>query len=307
MRVVFMGTPEFAVPALEALARTHDVLCVVTRPDRVAGRGSAPRPSPVAQTAERLGLPVIKPETLRGDANRRIAACEPDVICVAAFGLLLPPETLAIPRFGCVNVHASLLPRHRGAAPVQRAILEGDDVTGVSIMLMEEGLDTGPYAMQRAVPIGEAYAAELEMELAALGAQALVETLEQIAAGTVVWTPQDESRATYAPKVTKDDVALTANLDAEDALRRVRASTRRAPARACVGDRELTVVRATALPDDIGPGAVCLDEQGTPVLGFARGALRLDVVRPAGRLDMPGDAWARGARLAPGVCWRCTR
>lgn len=305
--MVFMGTPEFAVPSLEQLAASHEVALVVTRPDRAAGRGIVARPSAVARAAERLGLPLLKTETLRGAVTEAIADTRPDVVCVAAFGLLLPPETLAVPPHGCVNVHASLLPRHRGAAPVQRAILEGDEVTGVSIMLMEEGLDTGPYAVQREVPVGELYADELEALLARVGAEALIETLARIERGEVVWTPQDETRATYAAKVTKDDVALTPDLDARQAFARVRASTRRAPARACVGDRELTVIRATPLDEELAPGAVCIDDSGTPLLGFAHGALRLDMVRPAGRQDMTGAAWARGARLAPDVCWRCTR
>ncbi|MRR13387.1 methionyl-tRNA formyltransferase, partial [bacterium] len=149
MRVVFMGTPSFAVPSLMALASRHEVTLVVTRPDRAAGRGTSLRHSAVKCAALDLGLPLLQPSTLRGDECERIAAAAPDVICVAAFGMILPPEVLGIPRYGCINVHASLLPTYRGAAPVQRAILAGDPVTGVSIMRMEQGLDTGAYAAQR--------------------------------------------------------------------------------------------------------------------------------------------------------------
>lgn len=304
MRVVFMGTPAFAVPSLVALSERHEVVAVVTPPDRVSGRGSKLKPSEVKGVAVQLGIPVLQPESLRGEAVGEIRDLGPDVICVAAFGMLLPPEVLGIPPQGCINVHASLLPRLRGAAPVQRAILEGADVTGVSIMRMELGLDTGPYALQVSVPVGDAYAADLEATLADVGAEALVEVLDRLP--EVSWTPQDDAEATYAAKVTKDDVALLPELEVDEAFRRVRAATRRAPARACIGDRELTVVRAHPTSTHTAPGGVCV-VGGLPVLGFHDGGLVLDVVRPAGRGDMPGDAWARGAHMAEGTCWRCTR
>lgn len=306
MRVVFMGTPAFAVPSLRALEGEHDVVLVVTRPDRAAGRGSELRPSPVKQAARSLGLPIAQPSALAGDATRQIAALDPDVICVAAFGMLLPPETLEAARLGCVNVHASLLPRHRGAAPIQRAILDGDEETGVSIMLMEAGLDTGPYALRRVVPVDGRSAIELEADLAQVGAHALLEVLHAMAEGTAVWTPQDERLATYAAKVTKDDVALVPDITAAAADLRVRASTRSAPARACVGERDITVVRARPAEFALEPGSLCVRD-GEPVLGFADGGLVLETVRPAGRGDMPGSDWARGARLGADACWRCAR
>ena len=299
-----MGTPAFAVPSLKALSATHEVVAVVTRQNRASGRGSGLRPSDVKVAAERLGLPVLQPATLRGGAAEEIRSLAPDVICVAAFGMLLPAEVLEIPPHGCINVHASLLPRFRGAAPVQRAILEGVARTGVSIMRMEEGLDTGPYALQAPVAIGDAYASELEMTLAEVGASALTEVLGALP--WVSWTPQDEADATYAAKITKDDVALLPDLTVEQAFARVRAATRRAPARACIGDRELTVVRARPTPAATAPGGVCVLD-GHPVLGFQDGGLILDVVRPAGKGDMTGDAWARGAHMDEGTCWRCTR
>lgn len=304
MRVVFMGTPAFAVPSLVALSERHEVVAVVTRPDRVAGRGSVPTPSEVKTAALRLGIPLLQPESLRGDAVGEVRELAPEVICVAAFGMLLPPDVLEVPPHGCINVHASLLPRFRGAAPVQRAILEGADMTGVSIMRMEQGLDTGPYALQVPVPVGDAYAADLEATLADVGASALLEVLDRLP--EVSWTPQDDAEATYAAKVTKDDVALLPELEVVQAFRRVRAATRRAPARACIGDRELTVVRAHPTSTDTAPGGVCV-VGGLPVLGFRDGGLVLDVVRPAGKGDMPGDAWARGAHMGEGTCWRCTR
>ncbi len=306
MRVVFMGTPAFAVPSLEALADGHEVALVVTRPDAAGGRGGALRPSDVKAAATRRGIEVYQPETLRGAASARVHEAAPDVICVAAFGMLLPREVLEIPRHGCINVHASLLPLYRGAAPIQRAILAGETITGVSIMRMEEGLDTGPYALQREVPVGDRYASELEDELARVGAEALLEVLERLGTPDLDWTPQDDSRATYAAKITKDHVALLPEITVSDAFARVRASSRRAPARACVGDRELTVTKAHPVAADVPPGGVCLVES-VPVLGFADGGLALDIVRPAGKGDMAGRDWARGARMSADACWRCTR
>lgn len=304
MRVVFMGTPAFAVRSLEAVNAEHEILTVVTREDRVSGRGGGVRPSEVKIAAERLGLALMQPVTLRGETAAAIEALDPDVVCVAAFGMLLPPEFLAIPRYGCINVHASLLPRFRGAAPIQRAILEGVAETGVSIMRMEEGLDTGPYALQVPVAVDELYAWDLEGRLAEAGAVALLEVLRELP--DVQWQAQDEARATYAAKITKDDVALLPELATRDAYARVRAATRRAPARACIGDRELTVVRARPTAAETAPGGVCVID-GMPVLGFADGALVLDVVRPAGKGDMAGDAWVRGSRMPEDACWRCTR
>ena len=301
-----MGTPAFAVPSLQVLAERHHLVLVVTRPDRPAGRGGAPRPSEVKRAALELGIDLLQPDTLRGDTSLALAAAAPDVICVAAFGMLLPPEVLAIPPFGCINVHASLLPRHRGAAPIERAILLGDEVTGVSIMRMEEGLDTGPYALRREVPVHDMHAEALASVLSEVGAEALLDALEAVEDGTVSWTPQDESLATHAAKITKDDVALRPEIGTAEALRRIRASSRRAPARACVGDREITVVSARAAEVAVGPGDLCVVD-GIPALGVADGALVLERVRPAGRGDMSGPDWARGARLDVGVCWRCAR
>ena len=301
-----MGTPSFAVPSLDALVAHHDVLAVVTRPDAVTGRGSSLRPSAVKVRSLELGIPVIEPLSLAGPCTETLRRFAADVICVAAFGMLLPAETLSAAPAGCINVHASLLPHHRGAAPIARAILQGDPITGVSIMRMEEGLDTGPFALQRTLPVGEVYAEELEASLATLGAEALIEALAAVADGSVVWTEQDPADATYAAKLTKDDVALTPELSVSEAYARVRASSRRAPARACLGEGEVTVVRAHPDPGTTGAGTVCAIG-GLPRIGFADGSLVLDVLRPAGRSDVTGAEWVRGARLGADVCWRCTR
>ncbi|MBN1192481.1 MAG: methionyl-tRNA formyltransferase [Coriobacteriia bacterium] len=306
MRVVFMGTPAFAVPSLEALASHHDVVLAVSRPDAVSGRGGCAKPSEVKQAALRLGIPALECCAPLGDRLDDLGCVSPDVICVVAFGMLLPPEVLNLPRLGCLNVHASLLPRFRGAAPIQRAVLEGERATGVSIMRMDEGLDTGPYALQRTVVIGERYAEEIGRELATIGAQALIEVLEQASAGSISWTDQDDTLATYAAKVTKDDVALLPDITVREAFARVRAAGRSAPARACVGDRELTVVRARPGSAEVPRGRVSVTD-GLPALGFADGSLLLEVVRPAGKPDMSAADWARGAHLPEGVAWRCTR
>ena len=233
MKVVFMGTPAFAVESLESLAARHDVVAVYTAPDRPAGRGLALRASDVKIAAGRLGIPVEQPAGLRAeDALERLGAYGPDVIAVAAYGMLLPPAVLGLPRFGCVNVHPSLLPRHRGAAPIERALLEGDEETGVCIMRMDEGLDTGPVASCTRVPVGDADAAHLGSVLARIGARDLLAVIDRLESGDVCWTPQGAEGVTYAAKVSAADVALHPQLTVSQAVRRVRASSRKAPARA---------------------------------------------------------------------------
>lgn len=238
MRVVFMGTPRFAAEILDELAEFHEIAAVYTRPDAVRGRGKALVPSPVKEVAERRGLPVRTPRTLRDAAVlSELAAFAPDAICVAAYGAILPKEVLDLPPFGCLNVHGSLLPRWRGAAPIERAILAGDEEIGVCIMAMEEGLDTGDYCVCRSLPAGSRTAAELTEELAALGASALLTALAQAEGGNLRWVAQDEALVTYAEKIAKGEL----NLDpAESAVandRRVRASGAAHPARAVVAGR----------------------------------------------------------------------
>jgi methionyl-tRNA formyltransferase len=304
MDVVFMGTPEFAVPSLRVLAASHRVRAVYTRPDAVSRRGSALVAPPVKVIAEKLGLPVVQPSTLRDSAETdRLRALAPDVICVAAYGMILPSDILAIPRFGCINVHASLLPRYRGAAPIHRAILEGETTLGVSIMLMEEGLDTGPYALQRSLPAGDRTVPELTALLAEEGAQALLEVLDTLESGTVSWTQQDESQATYAAKITRSDVALRPDCTVAEALRRVRVSTRQAPSRLRVGDMDLTVVSASVSDTELAQGSVSAGSSGL-LIGVRDGSLSLDRIRPAGRSDMDGVAWVCGARLPATCTWK---
>ncbi|MDR2587550.1 MAG: hypothetical protein LBC23_04745, partial [Coriobacteriales bacterium] len=247
MNIVFMGTPAFAVPALEALASERfSVRLVFTRPDAASARGKALLPSPVRLAAENLGIPVVTPRSFyafAGDAEHsservplfdvygkrivdaellaHIAAIDPDFIVVAAYGMVLPPQVLELPRFGCINTHASLLPRWRGAAPIQRAILAGDEQLGVSIMRMEEGLDTGAYCAAATTRAAGKNARELTGELAQMGADLLVDALPRIADGSAEWAEQDESLVTYADKVAKQELALDPADSALTNLRKV--------------------------------------------------------------------------------------
>ena len=226
MRIVFAGTPEFAVPPLAALcASRHEVVGVLTQPDRPAGRGRKLTTSAVKDFALQQGLPIAQPQTLRSAEGREsLVHWQPDVLVVVAYGLILPVEVLSMPRFGCLNIHASLLPRWRGAAPIQRAILAGDEYTGVTLMQMDAGLDTGPMLLQRRVAIGaDVDSAALHATLAQVGAEALLETLDGLETGTLAAQPQPSSGVTYAAKIDKAEARIDWQHDAIDIARRVRA------------------------------------------------------------------------------------
>lgn len=303
MRVVFMGTPAFAVPTLMALAASRKVVAVYTARDRPAGRGLRMEASPVKVAAETAGLPLEQPSSLKDSvALERLRALRPDVVCVAAYGLILPPAVLEVPTHGCVNVHASLLPRWRGAAPIERSILAGDPVTGVSIMLMEEGLDTGPYAAQVAVPVDLATADELREALSETGARLLLDVLADVERGSVEWARQDEAAATYAAKIAAADVALSPSLSVQEASRRVRASGRTAPSHASVNGRAVTVERVSPSSESLTSGQVASGRAGLR-LGFADGALTVERIKPAGKSSMEGSEFVRGARLSHDACW----
>jgi methionyl-tRNA formyltransferase len=225
LRVAFAGTPEFALPALEALLGAHEVVGVLTRPDRPSGRGRALAGSPVKELAAARQLPLLQPATLRDAAAlAALAAWLPEALVVVAYGLILPAAVLALPRFGCLNIHASLLPRWRGAAPVQRAILAGDTQSGVTVMQMDAGLDTGPILLTRAQPIGaHDTSASLLAALATLGAAALLEALAGLAHGTRAARPQPAQGVTYAAKIVKSEAPIDWNRDAPSLERQVRA------------------------------------------------------------------------------------
>jgi methionyl-tRNA formyltransferase len=225
LRVAFAGTPEFALPALEALLEFHDVVGVLTQPDRPSGRGRHLSASPVKTLAEARHLKLLQPATLRDEAARSaLAALKPEALVVVAYGLILPPAVLALPRFGCLNIHASLLPRWRGAAPVQRTILAGDEGTGITIMQMDAGLDTGAILLTRRIDIGpNDTGGSLAASLARLGAAALLEALEGMTRGTLAGTPQPEAGVTYAAKIDKSEARIDWSRDAASIERQVRA------------------------------------------------------------------------------------
>lgn len=292
-----MGTPAFALPSLRSLAAAHEVVAVYTRPDAVSGRGKALRPTPVKLLATEMGLPVRQPRTLRdADVQADLAAYAPDAIVVAAYGLILPPEVLAIPPYGCINVHGSLLPRWRGAAPVQRAILAGDDRTGVAIMRMEEGLDTGPYCATRTVVIGDKNADELADEIAEAGAAALLEALDGLLRDQCVWVEQDEDSATYADKITKSDVALSPELSVEQALRRIRASSDAAPARLLIDGRTIRILDARPARESLAESAVSATTDSLSI-GLNDGSIEIVRLKPEGKGEMLARDWVRGARI----------
>jgi len=259
LRVVFAGTPEFALPALAALRASHEVVGVLTRPDRPRGRGRRLAPSAVKVAAAAYGLPLLQPEALKSEpARAELAAWRPDALVVVAYGLLLPPEVLALPRFGCLNIHASLLPRWRGAAPIQRAILAGDAQTGVTIMQMDAGLDTGPVLLQRRIELRrDQTGGTLQAELATLGAAALLEALEGIASGSLLATAQPAEGATYAPRITKAEARIDWGLDAERIERQVRAFNPWPIAETVLDGEQLRLLAAHAIsmPDSVDSGS----------------------------------------------------
>lgn len=305
MRIVFMGTPAFAATILEDLLQQHEVAAVYTRPDAVRGRGKKLQPSPVKQVALRFGLPVIATTSLRDEAVRRkLASFEPDVICVAAFGAILPEDVLALPPYGCLNVHASLLPRWRGAAPIERAILAGDDQTGVCVMRMEKGLDTGPYCVCRTARIEGKSATELSDELASLGSNALLTALVHVTCNADDWTDQDESAATYAPKIEKGELNLAPSESALVLARKVQASSDAHPARGIIAKRGVTVLaardvrgdaHAAQLTEGMEPGSVRFAEKRLFLSG-ADGALEVRSLKPDGKQEMAARAFADGVQ-----------
>ncbi len=295
MRIVFAGTPQFAVPSLEALlASGHEVVAVYTQPDRPAGRGRRLQASPVKQLAQARRIPVHQPPSLKDpEAVEAFVRLRPDLLVVAAYGLILPGEVLETPSLGAINVHASLLPRWRGAAPIQRAILAGDPETGITIMQMIERLDAGPMLLRKATPIGpRETAGELHDRLARLGGMALTEILPRIAAGTVSPEPQDESRATYAPKITKAEARLDWRRPAWELERAVRAFDPWPVAHCGFGERTLRIWRAEVVDADPGaePGTVVQARRSLEV-ACGQGRLRLLEVQLPGGRRMPASAF----------------
>lgn len=301
MHIVFMGTPEFACPSLSAVSKSHDVVRVVTRPDAVRGRGKRLEPSPVKALAGELGLAVTEASRMTPEVMDELRAAKADLCVVAAYGCILPDELLEMFPLGCVNVHASLLPRWRGAAPIQRAVLEGDELAGASIMRVVHELDAGAYCAQVSTAVAGKTSSELLDELGHLGAEALVEAIGRIADGAAVWTEQDESLVTYAHKIEKAEMRLDPADGALANVRRVLASTDAAPARCEVAGKGVRLMRARTCDDALAAGEV-LVSHGRVALGCADGALEVLDVKPDGKREMQASAWAAGLR-ADHLAW----
>ena len=324
MRILFWGTADFALPTLRRLARSeHHLVGVVTQPDRPAGRGRERRPPPVKEEALEHGLEILQPEKPRGEEFlKRIRGLEPDLTVVAAYGELLTEEVLDVPRLGSVNVHASLLPRLRGAAPVNWAIIRGHDRTGVTIMRMVRELDAGPILAQRAVEIGpRTTAGELFEELAALGGELLLETLDPLAGETVEEREQDDDRATYAPKLDRETARLDWSLPARELDRWIRGLDPWPAAWTELDGRNVQIFDPSVAepgeddgsaeavdPDGVAgvePGRVLEADPNRGVLVAAgRGAVRVGQVKPAGKRRMSSAAWVRGRGVQQGDRFR---
>lgn len=305
MRVLFMGTPDFAVPVLEALHACHDVIAVYTQPPRDAGRGQRLRPSPVALKAEGLGLQLYTPKSLKKEpVQKELRDLNADVAVVAAYGLILPQAVLDAPRHGCINVHASLLPRWRGAAPIQRAIMAGDTETGVTIMQMDAGLDTGDMLLKETVPIDDrTTAGHLHDALSALGARLITEVLESIQSGTLDATPQPGEGVTYADKIEKAEAAIDFDKPALDVIRHINGLSPFPGAYVEIDGMRLKILMAdVAAPAPktgaVPPGTV-LDSAFTIACG--NGAIRPTLVQRSGKKPTDTAAFLRGFELRAGA------
>lgn len=302
MRVIYLGTPEFAVIPLEALAQDnrYTVVGVITQPDRPLGRSTAPQPTPVKAAALRLGIPVIQPETLRDPAAvEQVAAFRPDVGVVAAYGEILRKNVLAIPSLGYINIHPSLLPRHRGPAPVASAILAGDTETGVSLIRLESKMDAGPILAQQRVPLSaDARAGSLTYELFQLGAALLVSTLLDYAANNLTLIPQDDTKATFTRLMSRTDGLIDWNTSAIQIERMTRAYDPWPGTYTTWRGLPLKIIEAQPIVNrdlSVAPGTV-LDLHDGVSVATADGVLKLMIVQPAGKRPMLAEAWLRGQR-----------
>lgn len=304
MKIIFAGTPAFAAKALESiLASSHKVLAVLTQPDRPAGRGMQLTASPVKQVAQQHNLPVLQPSTLKdAEIQHQLVAYQADVMVVAAYGLILPKPVLEMPRYGCLNIHASLLPRWRGAAPVQRAILAGDKETGITIMQMDEGLDTGAMLLMSPCRIEDSdTSATLLDKLTNIGAEAILEVLNKLPSGAIKPEAQDSSQATYANKLIKTEAALDWKNASEQLQRAIQAYNPFPVASATLNQTTIRIWQATARPDGHGkPGQILsVDKQGI-LVACGKGALNLEVLQRPNNKAMPASQFVQGFPVKPG-------
>jgi methionyl-tRNA formyltransferase len=304
MRVIFAGTPAFAVPSLHGLvAAGHDVVLVLTQPDRPAGRGLRSLPGPVKAAAQQLGIPVLQPLTLKDpDALAPLAAAGADVMVVAAYGLILPQAALELPRHGALNIHASLLPRWRGAAPVQRALLAGDAQSGICIMQMDAGLDTGPVLLREALPIAsDDTAGSLEGKLADLGARLIEAALANLTQGVLRATPQPTDGVTYARKIGKGEARIDWKCSSAEIDRQIRAFNPSPGAVTRLQGEDIKVWAAAPVPAaSAPPGTIIRIESAGIDVACGTGVLRLRELQRAGGKRLPADAFLRGHALVPG-------
>ena len=299
IRVVFMGSPDFALPGLSALAaaRTYQVVGVITQPDRASGRGRELKSPPVKNLALELDIPIMQPEKLRTpESMQQLSVWNPDLIIVAAFGQILKKDVLDLPRYGCINVHASLLPRWRGAAPINAAILAGDEETGVTIMQMDVGLDTGPTLAKKSIRLSPDDTTGSALQaLSTLGADLLLETLPEYLSGNLKPVPQPAEGATYAPMLKKEDGKLDFTKDVNELERRVRAMNPWPGAFMDFDGAVLKAHRAHVEQGNVSAGQRLI-VQNQPAVGARGGILVLDEVQPAGKKSMSGKSFLAGAR-----------
>lgn len=299
MRVVYFGSPQFAADILSEVAEHFEVVAVYTMPDMIRGRGNALLPTPVKRVALSLNLPVETPRTLKDDdVIEKLSLYKPDVICVAAYGAILTDSVINLPPLGCLNVHASLLPRWRGAAPIERAILAGDEEVGVCVMRMTHDLDAGDYCVRRSIPVAGQTTQRLTKELANLGALALITTLTQLENGNAYWVVQDESQVTYANKIKKGELDLSPNLSVVQNLRNVQASSDTHISKCSLAGRRVRVLSAAPVDSNVAileikPGQLMYRNQQL-IAGCLDGAFAITFVKPDGKREMSAAAFAAG-------------
>lgn len=307
MKIVYMGTPDFAVPSLEALVEAgHDVAAVVTQPDAVRGRGKKVSFSQVKEKALELNIPVLQPERVRGNTEflEKLKEIQPELIVVAAYGQILPKEVLELPRLGCINVHGSLLPRFRGAAPIQRAIIEGDEETGITIMFMEEGLDTGDMLAKVRVTIGEKTGQELHDELAREGAKLLVDTIPQLE--NIKGEEQDDSLSCYAPMISKSEGHVDFAMDADRISRMIKAFDPWPGTYAFIGEKQIKFWHGinTGVATDAADGTVtAVSNEGIDIAASGK-ILRVDVIQMPGKKRVHVKEYLKGNTIEIGTVLR---